>query len=384
MAPAGTQFSQVSVDQLSVPVTPRLDFGKIVLGIDKRLPPFEVRFDLGPIRNCARIELQRDPASLGLFDLTRSLRLLVGERLQFLAQSLIPLPRVGGNVFRNAQIRSLTSPLLQLIPLRPRAGLLLDLGMPVAQVIDLIVQALGTLDRLRHGGFHLMKFLWPQRAIFDVLRQLLEFREQSIDRGLRATLFEQFVRLATQFGNHLVRAAGSAETAAEQGRLQTLMLQARLTLTELIESQREDRLEQAAILVIEQLQPTGIVEIGWLAVELDRHLVFVPLAASQFDESAVTQFERRHAGHLTLVAEVVRRPRREVEQQPAQEFEQRRFTRFVRTVDDLQPVTEKDEIALMEVAEAIDVQLPNLHVWVPFSWTRWLSSSASAWRSQAT
>ena len=101
-------------------------------------------------------------------------------------------------------------------------------------------------------------------------------------------------------------------------------------------------------------------------------------------QTAVTQFERRHAGHLTLVAEVVRRPRREVEQQPAQEFEQRRFTRFVRAVDDLQPVTGKDEIALMEVAEAIDVQLPNLHVWVPFSWTRWLSSSASASRSQAT
>ena len=167
--------------------------------------------------------------------------------------------------------------------------------------------------------------------------------------------------MARQLGNNFVRAVVPAEAAAEESRLQALMLERRFPLAELIESECEDRLEQPAIGVIEQPQPTGIVEIGRLAIELDRDLVLVSFAASQLDRASVTKFERRDTGHLALVTEVVGRPRREVEQQPAQEFEQRRFARFVRAVDDLQAVAGKDEIALVKVTEAIDVQLADFH-----------------------
>ena len=158
--------------------------------------------------------------------------------------------------------------------------------------------------------------------------------------------------------------------------MQALVLQRRLALAELVEPEREDRLEQPAVRLIEQPQPTGVVEICRLAIKLDRHLVLVSLAATQFDRAAVAQFQRRNARHLTLAAKVVGRPRGEVEQQPAQKFEQRRFACLIRSVDDLQPVAGEDEIALGEVAEAVDVQLPDLHVGVSLSWDRRISVPA--------
>ena len=183
-----------------------------------------------------------------------------------------------------------------------------------------------------------MILLGTERTILDLFRQLLESPPREIDRGFRASLLEQFVRLPTEFGNHFVRAAGSAEAAAEQSRSQTLVLQALFALAELIESEREDRLEQAAIRVIEQPQPTGIIEIGRLSIELDRNLVLVPFATSQFDGASVVQFERRDARDLSRPTEVVRRARRKVEQQAPQEFQQSRLACFVRTIDNLQSV----------------------------------------------
>ena len=87
------------------------------------------------------------------------------------------------------------------------------------------------------------------------------------------------------------------------------------------------------------------------------------LAASQLDGTAVSQFKRSNARHLTLPAEVVWRAGGKIEQQSAKKFQQRRLTSFVGPIDDLHSVTGKHEVAVGEVAEAVDVQLPNLHVW---------------------
>ena len=55
--------------------------------------------------------------------------------------------------------------------------------MLAAELIELVMQRLRSLDRFRDSGFCFVKLLGTERLVFDFFRELLEVRQQNIDRA---------------------------------------------------------------------------------------------------------------------------------------------------------------------------------------------------------
>jgi hypothetical protein len=132
-------------------------------------------------------------------------------------------------------------------------------------------------------------------------------------------------------------------------------------LAELRQAEGEDRLEQIAIGVTDQAGKTGLVEMGRAAIDLDADFVFVPLAAAEFDKSAIGQHQRADAADFAAGPEVIRGSGGKVEEPATQKLEQGGFACFIRAVDDLQSGIGQRDVAIGEVAEVVDVQMPDLH-----------------------
>ena len=217
VTPTGSQFGQLAIDLPARVVTLPLPFGKIAPRLMDRLLQFQTRLDLRPIRHGSRIKLEFRKIPLRLDDFRLELRVLGPGGLQLFNDRRVPLPGVDGQADRSHQSLPLAALLLQLPPFRPGANQLLDLRVFRPQPPDLLIESFRALRGLGHRRFGFVVLLGSERTVPDLFRQSLEFRQQRVDRGLRAPLLEQVVRLPAQFGNHLVRAAGPAEAAAEEG-----------------------------------------------------------------------------------------------------------------------------------------------------------------------